>query len=182
MRNLRRTALSLVLAVALLGAMAVPALAANPTVSITVRAEAVSISIDETTWDIGTVGTSDTAVWGDAADHCILTNTGTVNVDVTIQGTDLVATNTTHNWVLADDGDAASETYALKAYDGDGYNIIVKKTEGGGFNELASDLDHTTGNTVTWSMTFYAPTAFNAGDDGAEKSGSVTLVASKNTD
>jgi len=178
MRNLRRTALSLVLAVALLGAMAVPALAANPTVSITVRARVVAITNSQNTWDVGIVTTSATVKWGSSDTYSTLTNTGTVNVDVTIQGTDLVATNTTHNWVLADDGDAGSETYALKATITDSYGIIVKKTEGGGFNNLVSGLAHTESNTATWSMEFYTPTAFNAGDDGEPKSGTVTLVAS----
>ena len=173
MRNLRRTALSLVLAVALLGAMAVPALAGNPTVSLTVRASVVSISLDETIWEIGVVVASATPKWGDSDTKATLTNTGSVAVNVTIGGTDAVGAN--YTWTLAADGDPGSEIYGLKATTTTTYNITVKKTP---FNNLVTDLPHTSSNTVTWSMTFYAPTAFNASEDGESKSATVTLVAS----
>ena len=177
MRNLRRTALSLVLAVALLGAMAVPAFAANPTVSITVRASVVSITNSQNTWDVGVVAAGGAAVkWGSADDYSTLTNTGSVNVNVAIQGTDLVhAGNATLNWTLAADGDPGDQIYGLKATITDNYNILVKPSA---YANLVADLDHTTGNTVTWSMTFYVPTVFDANDDGGEKSATVTLVAS----
>jgi len=175
MRNLRRTALSLVLAVALLAAMAVPALAANPTVSITVRARVVAITNSQDTWDVGIVVTSAEVKWGSSDTYSTLTNIGTVNVDVEIQGADLVASNTTHNWVLADDGTPGDQIYGLKATTTGTYNITVKKTP---FNDLVTNLPHTSSHTKEWSMTFYVPTAFNAGDDGAEKSSTVTLVAS----
>ena len=179
---MRRTALSLVLAVALLGAMAVPALAANPTVSITVKAGVVSITNSVETWEIGIVETGGAAKkWGDSDTNSTLTNTGTVNVDVKIIGTDLVhAGNATLNWVLASDGLAGDQIYGLNATitDGDGYTIIVKKTGDTPVN-LVAGLPHTALNTETWSMRFAIPTAFDASDDGLEKSGSVTLVASK---
>ena len=177
MRNLRRTALSLVLAVALLAAMAVPAFAqGNPTVSITVRASVVSITNTEDTWAIGVIAASGTSKWGSSDTYSTLTNTGSVNVNVAIQGTDAVGG--TYTWTLAATGDPGSEIYGINATTTTTYNITVKKTP---FNNLVTDLPHTSSNTVTWSMTFYAPTAFNAADDGAEKSTTVTLVASKHT-
>ena len=180
MRNLRRTALSLVLAVALLGAMAVPAFAGNPQVSITVRAGVVSITNSQDEWEIGIVEAGGAAKkWGSSDTYSTLTNTGTVNVDVEIQGADLThAGNATLNWVLSATGDPGDQLYGLNATTTGTYNIIVKKTP---FNKLVTDLPHTSSNTKDWSMEFYTPTAFNAGDDGGLKSTSVTLVASKTT-
>ena len=172
MRKLRRIALSLVLAVALVVAFTAPALGANPTVSITVRASVVAITNSQDTWNVGVIAASGTSKWGSSDTYSTLTNTGSVNVDVEIQGTDAVGDTT---WTLAADGDPGSEIYGLKATTGSEYNIIVKKTP---FNDLTTNLPHSESNTVTWSMTFYAPTAFNAAEAGESKSATVTLVAS----
>jgi len=175
----RRALLSLVLAMALVVVTAVPAGAANPTVSITVRAQTISITNTQNTWGLGEVVVSESYKWGSSDTYSTVTNTGNVNVDVTIRGTDCVAVNTTFNWVLADTSVPGDQIYGLNATITSTYNIIVKKTEGGGFNELVSDLPHTALNTQDWSMTFYTPTAFHAEDDGLDKSATVTLVASK---
>jgi len=178
MRNLRRTALSLVLAVALLGAMAVPAFAQNPQVSITVSAQLVSITNSKATWAIGVVtvdavkyfSTDNTQndTWSE------IENTGNVAVTVAISGTDFVAANTTFNWVLADT--AGDQTYSLYANtDGTAtYDIEVKKVSP---DNLVVGLAK--GGKHTWSMNFTAPSAFHVDDDGLDKSASVTLVTSK---
>jgi len=176
MRNLRRTALSLVLAVALLAMMAVPAFAGNPSVSITVRAGVVAIENTQTEWLVGIVAASAEVKWGASDTYSTITNTGTVNVDVKLVGGDLVAGNVSLNWELSDDGSRGDQTYGLKATNTTSYDIVVNKA---GDGQVAVNLPHSTNNTVTWSMTFYVPTAFDAGDDGAEKSGSVTIVATK---
>ena len=179
MRNLRRTALSLVLAVALLAMMAVPAFAGNPSVSITVRAGVVAIENTQTEWLVGIVAASAEVKWGASDTYSTITNTGTVNVDVKLVGTDLVyATNTSLNWALADNGTAGDQIYGLKATNTTSYDIVVNKA---GDGQVAVNLPHSESNEVTWSMTFYVPTAFDAGDDGGEKSGSVTIVATKHT-
>jgi len=53
--RIRQLGLSLVLAVALLVVLAVPAFAANPTVSITVTAQVVAITNSQANWGIGVV-------------------------------------------------------------------------------------------------------------------------------
>jgi len=178
MRKLIRIALSLVLAVALLVVFALPAGAANPTVSITVTAQVVSITNSEDTWAIGTVA-ADAVVYFSATgaqddDYSQITNTGSVTVDVEIQGTNIEGGD--YDWTLA--SAAGSEQYSLyanKQATPTVYDVEVKTssyvdiTAAGG---LAAD------GTNDWSMKFTAPTAFNANDDGNQKTATVTLVAS----
>ena len=178
MRKFRQLGLSLVLAVALLGVLAVPAFAANPTVAITVTAKVVSITNSINTWDIGVVDTSATVYFsatGEAdPDYSRITNTGSVAVDVAIQGQDIEGG--AYDWTLAADGTPGSEIYGLKANSVAAptvYDIVVKKTP---FNDLTTSL--AAAATYDWSMEFKGPTAFNAADDGAEKTSTVTLVAS----
>jgi hypothetical protein len=173
MKQFRRMGLSLVLAIVLLVSFTVPAMATNPTVAITVTAQVVSITNSQNTWALGTVAPSATVKWGDSDTYSTITNTGTVNVDVAIQGQDIEGGD--YDWTLAADGTPGSEIYGLKATTGTEYNVIVKKTP---FNNITTNLPHTSSNTVTWSMTFYGPTAFNAADNGAQKTSTVTLVAS----
>ena len=179
MRKFRRIALSLVLAVALLASFVVPVAAANPTVSITVTAEVVAITNTQASWGIGTVAV-DAVVYFSATgvqddDYSQITNTGSVTVDVEIQGTDIEGG--VYDWTLATA--AASETYSLyanKQATPTVYDVEVKSsvygdiTAAGGLAALGTN---------DWSMKFTAPTGFNAADDGAEKSATVTLVASK---
>ena len=180
MRKIRRLGLSLVLAVLVLVGLTVPALAAgNPTVSITVVAEVVSITNDKDTWGIGIV-TLDAVVYfstngAQDDDWSTITNTGSVAVDIAIQGTDIEGGS--YDWAISATGVAASETYGLNATAGNGtgaYSTIVRKTP---FNNLATALAAKA--TWGWSMLFKAPTAFNANDDGAQKTSTLTLVASK---
>jgi len=179
MRNLRRTALSLVLAVALLGAMAVPAFAQNPTVSITVSAQMIAITNSEATWTIGVVSINDTKYFsGDNTqddDYSTITNTGNVAVNVALHGTDFVAANATFNWVLA--AAAGNQTYSLyanKAATPTVYDVEVKKAD---YANIVEGL--AAAGTNKWSMNFTAPSAFHVDDDGLDKAASVTLVASK---
>ena len=84
MRKTRRVALSLVLAMALMLVLAFPAGAANPTVSITVTAEVVSITNTQSTWAIGTVATTATVYFSTDGnqddDWSQVENTGSVAV------------------------------------------------------------------------------------------------------
>ena len=180
MRKIRRLGLSLVLAVLMLVGLAVPALAGNPTVSITVTAQVISISNSEANWPIGivTVGqeryfAADVGV--EDKDYSTITNTGSVAVSIALQGTDIEGGS--WDWAISATGVAASETYALNATAGNGtgdYTTIVKKTP---FNNLTTNL--AAKSTWGWSMQFKAPTAFNAADAGDQKTSTVTLVASK---
>lgn len=175
MKRIRRIGLSLVLAVALLVSFAAPALADNPTVSITVTAEVVSITNSKSTWGIGTV-TVDAVVYfstdgSEDADWSQIVNTGSVAVDVQIQGTDLSGTPT---WTLASSTD--TDQYSLYAYNvtATDYTIEVKS---GAYNDIVVDL--AADGAYDWSMKFTAPSAFGGTEDGNEKSGTITLVASK---
>ena len=180
MRKIRRLGLSLVLAVLMLVGLAVPALAGNPTVSITVTAQVVSITNDKDTWGIGIV-TLDAVVYfstngAQDDDWSTITNTGSVTVDVAIQGTKFEGGS--YDWTLATNaGNQTYSLYANKAATPTVYDVEVKNaptystiTAGGG---LAKD------GTNKWSMNFTAPNEFSASDDGEPKSATVTLVASK---
>lgn len=181
MRRFRRLGLGLVLAVALLVAFAAPAMAANPTVSITVTAEVVSITNTQSTWGIGTV-VVDAVVYFSATgaqddDYSTITNTGSVTVDVEIQGTNFEGGS--YDWTLATA--AGSETYSLyanKQATPTVYDVEVKTSS---YNDITAAAGLAADGTNTWSMKFTAPTAFNANDDGNEKTATVTLVASKHT-
>lgn len=178
MRKIRRVALSLVLAMALLVMLAFPAGAANPTVSITVTAKVVSITNTQSTWGIGTVDTSATVYFSATGsqddDYSQIENTGSVTVDIEIQGTDIEGGS--YDWTLSATGTPGSETYGLLANSEATptvYDIVVKSSS---YNDLIAGL--VKDDTYDWSMKFLGPTAFNANDDGAEKSATVTLVAS----
>jgi len=94
-------------------------------------------------------------------------------VDVAIQGLDIEGGD--YDWVLATT--AASEQYSLYANlqaTPTVYDVEVKKT---GYSDICTAL--IPAGTNDWSMNFTAPSAFNANDDGLQKSTTVTLVASK---
>ena len=177
MKQFRRIALSLALTVALLGLFAVPAFAANPTVSITVTAEVVSITNTQATWAIGTVAT-DAVVYFSATgsqddDYSQIENTGSVAVDVEIQGTDIEGGD--YDWTLA--AAAGSETYSLYANSESTPTVYDIEVKSSSYNDLTTNL--AASGTYDWSMKFTAPSAFNAADDGNQKTATVTLVASK---
>lgn len=177
MRKFRRIATSLLVAVTLLAMLVVPVAAANPTVAITVTAQVVSITNTQSSWGIGTVAL-DAVVYFSATgsqddDYSQVENTGSVAVDVEIQGTDIEGGD--YDWTLA--AAAGSEIYSLHA-NSEGtptvYDVEVKSSV---YNDLTTNL--AISGTYDWSLKFVAPTAFNAADDGAQKSSTLTLVASK---
>ena len=177
MRYLKRTGLSLVLALALLAAVAVPAFAANPTVSITVTAQVVSITNTQATWAIGVVDVDDvvyfSATGAQDDDYSQITNTGSVAVDIEIQGTDIEGGD--YDWTLA--ATAGSEQYSLYANSESTPTVYDVEVKSSTYGDLTTNL--AVDGTYDWSMKFTAPSAFNASDDGNEKSATVTLVASK---
>ena len=175
-KRIRRIGLSLVLAVVLLVGFTVPLTAANPTVSITVTAEVVSITNTQSTWAIGTVALDAVVYFStDGAqddDWSQIENTGSVACDVEIQGTNIEGGD--YDWTLA--AAAGDQTYSLYT-NGDGeatYDIEIKSSS---YTDITTNL--AADGTVDWSMKFTAPTAFNAADDGEQKTATVTLVASK---
>jgi len=165
--------LVIILAVTLLCPMA--AFAADPTVTITVTAQVISITNSQDTWAIGTVEVDDVIYFSADGladlDYSMVINTGNIAIDVEIQGEDIEGGD--YDWTLA--ATAGAEQYACGAdiAGADTYAIEVKSSE---YVDLKSDLAASAN--VTWSMKFTAPSSFNADDDGAEKSATITLVAS----
>lgn len=180
MRNLRRIGLSLVLAVALLVGFAVPALATNPTVAITVTAQVVSITNSQNTWTMGIIDTSAVLYFSannqEDVDYSTITNTGSVAVDVEIQST--IIEGGTYDWTWA--VDPGNQIFSLYAYNttSSAYDIPVKTAD---FVDIVVNLPATGSDTYLWSAKFEGPTAFHASDDGLQKTATVTLVASKYT-
>jgi len=175
----RRALLSLVLAMALLVVMAVPAGAANPTVTITVKAQTVSITNSQNTWDLGTITTSATLYFSannaQDDDYSRITNTGNVAVDVEIQGTDFEGGD--YDWTLAATaGDQQYKLFANKQATPTVYDVEVKSSS---YVDIVTSLAAL--GTNDWSMKFEGPTGFHASDDGETKTATVTLVASKSS-
>lgn len=180
---MKRRIISIALAAALLTALVlpIPVLAADPTVTITVAAKTIAITNTQDTWVIGAVEV-DNVVYFSATgsqddDYSQIENTGNVAVDVEIQGTD--AEGGDYDWLLASAPD--TETYSLYANTpsgGSGYTIEVKSSS---YVDIVSNLPATGSDTYDWSMKFTAPSAFDALDDGSNKSITVTLVASEHT-
>jgi hypothetical protein len=171
------------LAVMLVAVMAVSLLfpvvasAADPTVTITVSAVVVSITNTQDTWAIGPV-LVDAVVYFSAdgnadVDYSQIENTGNVAVDVEIQGTD--AEGGAYDWTLAAAaGDKAYSLYANSEGAPTVYDVEVKSSS---YVDLTTDLAAL--GTYDWSMKFTAPTDFDAADAGANKTATVTLVASQ---
>jgi len=178
-RKFRRIGISLVVAVVLLMGLVVPASATNPTVSITVTAQVISITNSQATWAIGNVAV-DAVVYFSASgaeddDYSLITNTGSVTVDVEIQGSNFEGGS--YDWTLA--AAAGNQTYSLyanKAATPTVYDVEVKTS---GYVDITAAGGLAAEGTNAWSMNFTAPNEFSASDDGNAKNATVTLVASK---
>jgi hypothetical protein len=177
-RKIRRLGLSLVLAVLMLVGLTMPAFAQNPTVTIYVSAQVVSITNSVATWNITVMGLSGIAYFSadnlEDVDYSTITNTGNIACDVEIQGTDFVAANVSYNWDL--DAAAGNQTYSLYAYNVTAAGYTIEVREAVTYNYLCLDLDPD--DTYDWSMLFTAPDEFHPDDDGDYKTATTTLVAS----
>lgn len=151
--------------------------AADPTVSITVSAELVAITNSQANWAIGNI-LVDAVVYFSATgaqddDYSLITNTGNVAADIEIQGEDIDGTGAL-DWTLA--AAAGVEQYSLEA-DADEAGTYAIEVKSAAYNDIKANLAAL--GTCKWSMKFTAPSAFNAAEDGAQKTSTVTLVASK---
>jgi hypothetical protein len=177
---MKRLIASLVLALALVLIPAASALAAGHVVSITVTAKLVQIANTEDTWDIGIIEVDDVVYFsatGDPdVDYSQVENTGNVAVDVEIQGTDIDGTGDL-DWVLA--STAGVEQYCLYANSEGTPTVYDVEVASSGYSNLVENL--LVDGTYDWSMKFTAPSAFDALEDGEEKTATVTLVASEYT-
>ena len=176
MRKIRRLGLSLVLAVLLTLGLVVPALATNPTVTITISAQIVSITNSKANWDIGLVteGQSKYFSTNNAQDDdwSTITNIGNVAVDVAIKGTNFEGGD--YDWTIG--AAAGNKTYSLFANTNPAPTVYNKEVTTGG-TAWVSNLAKTI--TYNWSMNLIAPTWFDPADDGGSKTATVTLVTTK---
>jgi len=170
---MKKLLITIVLVVALVVSFATPVLAADPEVAITITAELVAITNTQASFAVGTVEAGDGATkWGASDTHSQVENTGSVACDVELQGTDIEGGD--YDWTLgASAGDKIYQLYANSDHSTT-YNIEVKSSS---YTDLTTDL--AVDATWTWSMQFTPPTIFDAADAGAQKSSTLTLVASK---
>lgn len=156
-----------------------PASATNPTVSMTVTAGTVSITNTQDTWALG-YAVVDEVIYFSADNnqddnYSTVNVTGSLAVDVEIQGTNFEGGD--YDWTLA--SSAGDQQYSLYANSSNGsatYDVEVKSSS---YDDLTTNLG--SGIQYVWSMKFTAPSAFHANDDLAQKSATVTLVASEHT-
>jgi len=135
------------------------------------------ITNTQATWNIGHVQAGNVKYFSANGeqddDYSTITNTGSVAVDVAIQGLDIEGG--AYDWVLGTT--AGDQTYSLYA-NSEGtptvYDVEVKKSS---YNYLCEDL--AVSGTYDWSMKFTAPTAFDPDDDCSQKSSTITLVATE---
>lgn len=167
-----------ILLVGLMGVFLLPMAvgATNPTVTITVSATVIAITNSQDTWVIGPVEVDNVKYF--SADnlqddtYSQINNTGNVAVDVQIQGTNITGT---YNWTL--NTTAGDKIYSLMANSEAApatYDVEVKYSS---YNNLTTNL--TAADQYDWSLKFIAPSAFDAADDGTNKTAVITLVASK---
>ena len=168
---------SLLLIVALVLPMAVHAV--NPVVTITVTAQVVAITNSQNTWAMGTIAENSIIYFSannlEDDNYSMVTNTSNVAVDIEIQG--VTIEGGAYDWTLAAVSD--NQTYQLYANSGNAtatYDIEVKSAA---YNDLIANL--AVDSVYFWSCNFTAPTAFHPDDDGIQKSGTITLVATKHT-
>lgn len=173
---MRKRLITGLLVIAVILAMGLPCssvLAADPEVAITITAELVAMTNTQATFAIGTVEAGDGATkWGSSDTYSTAENTGSVAIDIELQGENIEGG--VYDWTLAAAaGDKIYQLYANSDHSTT-YNIEVKSSA---YTDLTTSL--AADATWTWSMEFTPPTIFDAADAGAEKTSTLTLVASK---
>lgn len=165
---MRKMALSLMVALLLTLTVVATTEAANPAITITVTARAVSVSNTPSSWDFDLVGTNSTYETGLTCFNT--TNVGNVEVDISISGSNMTGGGFT--WELSDTATPDDMVYGLKAgLSGGNYTIIVKLNSP--YNYLAENV--TVDTSQQWGLRIWTPTDY---DDGNDKTGTVTITAS----
>lgn len=156
---------------------ATAALATNPTVTITVTAGLLTITNSQNTWALGYATPSEVDYFSannaEDDDYSMVVNTGNLAVDVEIQGVNFEGGD--YDWTLGTA--SANQTYSLYANKSATPTVYDTEIKSSSYTDLTTDLAASAN--VTWSMKFTAPSVFNVNDNGAEKSATVTLVASE---
>lgn len=178
MKKIRMLFIALILAIVLVLSLAVPAMATNPTVTITVTAGVISITNTQANWALGYATAGEviyfSANGAEDDDYSTANVTGNIAVDIEIQGTDF---DGSYPWILG--ATSASEQYSLYANSGNGTSTYDIEVQSSGYTDLKTNLAPNA--PYKWSMKFTAPSAFDAAEDMAQKSATVTLVASEHT-
>lgn len=163
----------------LLAVFPASALAENPTVTMTVTAGIISISNTQGSWALGYAIISKviyfSATGAQDDDYSTIVNTGTLPVDIEIQGVNFEGG--IYDWILGPS--SGNQTYSLYANSSNGsatYNIEVQNA---GYNDLIANL--ASGADYNWSMKFTAPNEFHINEDMAPKNATVTLAVSEHT-
>lgn len=155
---------------AMLAIMAFPLFSSAASVlyiTITATGSEVSITCNQTAWNVGTVQASTTATT--AINWARLTNAGSEAVDVTIAGRSMKNAGGTNTWTLANDASPGSAIFGMEAGlddAGDLYDITIKNV-GETLNKLVDEL--APGN-QDFGLKFYAPTS-TLGNDVMEMVG-----------
>jgi len=180
---MRKTLIALLLAVALTVIPVGNALAAtSQDVTITATPGYVAITNSEGTWALGTTAASSSFWWTTAGTapaepfvagdmKSTITNTGNVNVDITVTGFDFTGAV---GWTLA--GTVGLDTVVMKAGKTGDANEAAMTTLTTSPQAFISALPHTASNTIKWCMELSTGTFTDA--DVSLKTGKVTLTAS----
>lgn len=169
---MKRYLLSLVLALILIVAIAVPALAATTQdVEVTATPAYISISNAPSSWAAGIISADTDTNTGDA--HFTITNSSTVNIDISFYISD--------NWTSWTYGAPAEDTGQLKVSSANGgvggssgnstYDITLLYGVG---NAILVCDNVTTVTNPTWEMELDAPSSFTHGN---AQSANVTMTA-----
>ena len=163
----------------LLGFSGLALAAISAEVNITATPSYVSITNSPDSWAIGTITTTTDYWWNDTEPgfplddtNCTatITNTGSVDVNVTIQGFNWTGGD---GWVLGDaGGDAIVAVKAGISGTTDEPNMTVLNGTAG--QPLKTGLTWDGTNTTKWEMMIESPTNFT---DGIQKNSTVTLTA-----
>jgi hypothetical protein len=163
---------SLMLVLAIPFGVATAATSVN--IAITATGSEINITCNQTTWDAGTLSTSETAQtainWGQ-----VQNDGGSEAVDISIHGHDMTGGAVT--WTLSDDGNAGDAIIGMAAGLDDAddlYDIVIKKNAAYNLlvNELATDA------TEDFGLKFFAPSA-NVGNEAMTMGSSgLTLTGS----
>lgn len=180
---MKRILISVILVIVMALGTALPALAADPIVTITIYADIITITNSQDTWAAGHVTAGGAAKYFSATnaqddDYSLITNTGNQVVDIALQGTSFEGG--AYDWTLgAAAGDKIYSLFANKLATATVYDVEVKSAPA--YSDITAAAGLAKAATNAWSMKLTPPTVFDAADAGASKSATVTLVARLHT-
>lgn len=182
---------AMVLALSLVGLFAVPAAAADQSITVTATGYYLAFTFTGGNWTmnsgnpipvntwrysnpLGETTTPSNPVVDGECTHTV-TNTGDVALDVTVKWADMTGTGSP--WTNSDNGSNGSMIFGAKAQQsGSNWSSAVIAKNAATYNTLISNLAASGTKKVVFG--FYSPTAFT---DVNSKSSSITLTATEHT-